>query len=179
MAVAFVSGGQPAVAEQPGDADVSPVLRTLGVCSSSRVGGRGVGSFVVDGREVVQAGVPADGVVERLDPFEDRVRQVLAGSPPLPVEEFNLHRGEEALRERVVESPIVPSTRAGRPGDAAARTPRTWTAVLGDVGNPQRVRPSGDEPPVDQVCRSLLGWISPGAAATSSAVHPDDPVDTH
>lgn len=60
--------------------------RTRGVWVQAAGAGHGVGLFVVDGREVVQPGVAPDGVVERLDPLEDRARQVLASAPASAVQ---------------------------------------------------------------------------------------------
>jgi hypothetical protein len=57
--------------------------------------------------------------------------------------------------------------------------PALLGAVLGDVGNPQRIGSVGDEPAVDLVRRRRAGRIAHGDAASSSVVDADDAVFTH
>jgi hypothetical protein len=46
--------------------------------------------------------VSAAGVVEAFDVFEHRVRQLDAGVPALPVQQFNLHATPEGLDDGIV-----------------------------------------------------------------------------
>ena len=63
--------------------------------------------------------------------------------------------------------------------DDGAVDPALLGAVLGDVGDPQRVRAVGDEPAVDQVCRRSGVRVADGAPALSAPVHADDSVFAH
>src|SRR4028119_1712545 len=56
------------------------------------------------------------GVVEGLDPLEDRRPQIGPGSPALPVEEFALHGRPEGLHQAVVDAGGHPAHRAQQPG---------------------------------------------------------------
>lgn len=53
--------------------------------------------FELDGAEVAEGAVPAAGVVEPFDPFEDRGGQLGLAVPVVSVEELALHRGPERL----------------------------------------------------------------------------------
>jgi transposase-like protein len=58
----------------------------------------------LDGCEHAKRRVPALTVVEDLEVFEDRVRELDAGAPSLPVEQLDLHAAPERLDDGVVEA---------------------------------------------------------------------------
>lgn len=60
-------------------------------------------SVVVGGAEHPAVGVPADGVVETLDEFEDRPGQLPPIGPVVPVEQLDLQGGEESFGDGVVQ----------------------------------------------------------------------------
>jgi len=58
--------------------------------------------FVVEWAEVVAVAVAAVGVVPAFDPFEDRGGELVAGVPPVLVEEFSLDDREGCFGDGVV-----------------------------------------------------------------------------
>lgn len=56
------------------------------------------------GCRVLEGGVPSTTVVEHLDVLEDRVRELDARLPRLPVQQLDLHRRPERLHHRIVEA---------------------------------------------------------------------------
>src|SRR3712207_9272389 len=75
------------------------------------------------------------GVVEGLDPLEDRRPEIGPGGPALPVEQFALHAGPERLDHAVVDAGGDPPHRAEQAGGAqpVAEDPgRVLTAVAVD-----------------------------------------------
>lgn len=88
---------------------MTPVSGRLYLCRS----GREV-LFVVDGAEVVQAAVPADGVVEAFDVGEDLHLQLVAGRPGPPVDHLLLQGREKRLAQAVPTAPIEASTPEAR-----------------------------------------------------------------
>src|ERR1700680_4278676 len=58
--------------------------------------------FELYGREHPERRVTALTVMEDLEVFEDRVRQLASGAPSLAVEEFDLHPTPERLDDRIV-----------------------------------------------------------------------------
>lgn len=69
--------------------------------------------FVVGGAKVAEGAVPAAGVVEALNPLEDRRRELDTGVPGGAVEQFALHLDQNdsmsALSTLDATRPIEPS----------------------------------------------------------------------
>src|ERR1700733_1733704 len=89
--------------------------------------------FKLHRRNVAERAVQALGVVEVLDPLGDGDRQLDLGPPPLPVEQFDLHRAPERLHRGIVVAVADGAHRAQEAvlADELAEAPRReLTAVV-------------------------------------------------
>ena len=73
----------------------------MGLSNSGRVCGS-VDCLKLDGSELAEASLTAFAVIGLLDPCHDREPLLLAGRPPVAVEDVLLHECEERLHRGVI-----------------------------------------------------------------------------